>query len=266
MSPSVTGSGVLLRHTRRGLWLLVCAAALLLAGCATAPGADPRDPWEPLNRDVHAFNETFDRVAFKPVAVAYKTVTPRLVRAGVTNFFNNLGDTWSLANNILQGKLQASVETYFRLTVNTIWGIGGVFDIATEIGVEARTEDLGQTLGLWGLPTGPYLVLPFFGPSNLRDALATPADSFGYPVTWVNPVALRNSLAALNAVDKRANYLRAGEMLEESALDKYVFSRDVFLQKRRNDIYDGSPPPEEELPAVPEAAPRDVPDPTAVKP
>ncbi len=166
----------------------------------------------------------------------------------------------------MQGKLQASVETYFRLTVNTIWGIGGVFDIATEIGVEARTEDLGQTLGLWGLPTGPYLVLPFFGPSNLRDALATPADSFGYPVTWVNPVALRNSLAALNAVDKRANYLRAGEMLEESALDKYVFSRDVFLQKRRNDIYDGSPPPEEEIPAVPEAAPRDVPDPTAVKP
>jgi phospholipid-binding lipoprotein MlaA len=182
------------------------------------------------------------------VAVAYKTVTPRLVRAGVTNFFNNLGDTWSLANNILQGKLQASVETYFRLTVNTIWGMGGVFDVATEIGVESHTEDFGQTLGLWGIPTGPYLVLPFFGPSSLRDALATPADTFGYPVTLVNPVSLRNSLAALNAVDKRANYLRAGEMLDESALDKYAFSRDFFLQKRRNDIYDGSPPLDEEPP------------------
>jgi phospholipid-binding lipoprotein MlaA len=131
-------------------------------------------------------------------------------------------------------------------------GIGGVFDIASEIGVEPRTEDFGQTLGLWGLPTGPYLVLPFFGPSNVRDALATPADTFGYPVTLVKPVALRNSLAALNAVDKRANYLRAGEMLDESALDKYVFSRDVFLQKRRNDIYDGSPPPEDEEPQEPD--------------
>ena len=205
-----------------------------------------------MNRQVFAFNEAFDEAAFKPVAVAYKTATPRLVRAGVTNFFNNLGDAWSLFNNVLQGKLQASVETYFRLTVNTIWGIGGVFDIATEIGVEPHPEDFGQTLGLWGLPTGPYLVLPFFGPSNVRDALATPADTFGYPVTLVNPVALRNSLAALNAVDKRANFLRAGDLLEESALDKYVFSRDVFLQKRRNDIYDGSPPPEDENPPEPE--------------
>ena len=218
-----------------GLCLLVCAG-LLLAGCATAPGANPRDPWEPMNRGVFEFNETFDEVAFKPVAVAYKAVTPRLVRAGVTNFFNNLGDGWSLFNNILQGKLRASVETYFRITVNTILGIGGVFDIASEIGVEPRTEDFGQTLGLWGLPTGPYLVLPFFGPSNVRDALATPADTFGYP----------------NAVDKRANYLRAGEMLDESALDKYIFSRDVFLQKRRNDIYDGSPPPEDEEPQEPD--------------
>ncbi|MFO1280202.1 MAG: VacJ family lipoprotein [Burkholderiaceae bacterium] len=227
-------------------------AIALLAGCASGPGANPRDPWEPMNRQVFAFNEAFDEAAFKPVAVAYKTATPRLVRAGVTNFFNNLGDAWSLFNNVLQGKLQASVETYFRLTVNTIWGIGGVFDIATEIGVEPHPEDFGQTLGLWGLPTGPYLVLPFFGPSNVRDALATPADTFGYPVTLVNPVALRNSLAALNAVDKRANFLRAGDLLEESALDKYVFSRDVFLQKRRNDIYDGSPPPEDENPPEPE--------------
>mgnify|MGYP000010442484 FL=1 len=236
----------------RGWVLAACMAIALLAGCASGPGANPRDPWEPMNRQVFAFNEAFDEAAFKPVAVAYKTATPRLVRAGVTNFFNNLGDAWSLFNNVLQGKLQASVETYFRLTVNTIWGIGGVFDIATEIGVEPHPEDFGQTLGLWGLPTGPYLVLPFFGPSNVRDALATPADTFGYPVTLVKPVALRNSLAALNAVDKRANFLRAGDLLEESALDKYVFSRDVFLQKRRNDIYDGSPPPEDENPPEPE--------------
>ena len=229
-----------------------CGALVLLAGCASAPGANPRDPWEPMNRQVFAFNEAFDEAAFKPVAVAYKTATPRLVRAGVTNFFNNLGDAWSLFNNVLQGKLQASVETYFRLTVNTIWGIGGVFDIATEIGVEPHPEDFGQTLGLWGLPTGPYLVLPFFGPSNVRDALATPADTFGYPVTLVNPVVLRNSLAVLNAVDKRANFLRAGELLDESALDKYVFRRDAFLQKRRNDIYDGSPPPDDDEPPEPE--------------
>ena len=233
--------------------MLVCTVALLLAGCATAPGANPRDPWEPMNRGIFQFNETFDEVAFKPTAIVYKTVTPRLVRAGVTNFFNNLGDAWSLFNNVLQGKPRAAVETYFRITVNTFWGMGGVSDVATEIGVESRTEDFGQTLGLWGIPTGPYLVLPFFGPSSLRDALATPADTFGYPVTLVNPVSLRNSLAALNAVDKRANYLRAGEMLDESALDKYAFSRDFFLQKRRNDIYDGSPPLDEEPPAEPDA-------------
>ena len=239
-------------RTLRACVMAAFGAMMLLAGCASGPGANPRDPWEPMNRQVFAFNETFDEVAFKPVAVAYKTVTPRLVRAGVTNFFNNLGDAWSLFNNVLQGKPRASVETYFRITVNTIWGIGGVLDIATEIGVEAHPEDFGQTLGLWGLPTGPYLVLPFFGPSNVRDALATPADTFGYPVTLVNPVALRNSLAALNAVDKRANFLRAGDLLDESALDKYVFTRDVFLQKRRNDIFDGSPPPEDEEPLEPE--------------
>lgn len=238
------------------MWLVAGAVALFLAGCATTgPGADPRDPWEPMNRGIFEFNETFDEVAFKPVAVAYKAVTPRLVRSGVTNFFNNMGDAWSLVNNVLQAKPRGAVESYFRILVNTFLGLGGLLDVATDIGIEPRTEDLGQTLGLWGIPTGPYLVLPFFGPSSLRDAIATPADSFGYPVTWVNPVSLRNSLAALNAVDKRANYLRAGEMLEESALDKYVFSRDVFLQKRRNDIYDGSPPPEEETetPQAPEA-------------
>jgi phospholipid-binding lipoprotein MlaA len=138
--------------------MLVCTVALLLAGCATAPGANPRDPWEPMNRGIFQFNETFDEVAFKPTAIVYKTVTPRLVRAGVTNFFNNLGDAWSLFNNVLQGKPRAAVETYFRITVNTFWGMGGVFDVATEIGVESHTEDFGQTLGLWGIPTGPYLV------------------------------------------------------------------------------------------------------------
>lgn len=232
---------------------LVCVAGLVLAGCATAPGADPRDPWEPMNRSIFQFNENVDDAVLKPAAVAYKTVTPRLARAGVTNFFNNLGDAWSMFNNVLQAKPRAAVESYFRILVNTFLGLGGVLDVATDIGIEPHPEDFGQTLGLWGIPTGPYLVLPFFGPSTLRDAAATPADTFGYPVTLVNPVSLRNSLAALNAVDKRANYLRAGDLLEESALDRYVFSRDVFLQKRRNDIYDGSPPPEDEPPEEPVA-------------
>ena len=226
-----------------GLCLLVCAG-LLLAGCATAPGANPRDPWEPMNRGVFEFNETFDEVAFKPVAVAYKAVTPRLVRAGVTNFFNSLGDAWSLFNNVLQGKPRAAVETYFRITVNTFWGMGGVFDIASEIGVEPRTEDFGQTLGRWGIPTGPYLVLPVFGPSTVRDALAFGVETRADVVRNLGDVPTRNALLVVRTLEARANLLRVGDVVEEAALDKYSFTRDVFLQRRRSSVYDGEPPEE----------------------
>lgn len=242
---------------RLALRLLVCALGLWLVGCATGPGANPRDPIEPLNRGVFEFNEAVDKAFLEPVAEAYTAVTPRLVRTGVSNFFNNLGEFWSVANNLLQAKPRQAVETWFRILVNTLIGMGGVFDVATEMGIETHREDFGQTLGRWGVPPGPYVVVPLFGPSTVRDLAATVADTFGYPVGQITPVRVRNVLIGLDAIDNRAGFLQAGKLLDASALDKYVFSRDVYLQKRRNDVYDGSPPEEEDVqePDAPEARP-----------
>jgi phospholipid-binding lipoprotein MlaA len=226
---------------------------LVLTGCATAPGADPRDPLEPLNRGVTRFNDAVDDALLKPAATVYREVTPSPVRTGVSNFFGNLGDVWSLVNHVLQLKGQAAMETYMRLGVNTVFGFAGVLDIASEIGLERRTEDFGQTLGRWGVPPGPYLVLPLLGPSSVRDAAALRADVMGSVISDVDHVPTRNSLSALKAVDTRARLLRAGEMLDQAALDPYTFTRDAYLQKRRNDVHDGAPPPEPEPPDADEA-------------
>jgi phospholipid-binding lipoprotein MlaA len=233
---------------RRLIWMVV----LLLAGCASGPGANPHDPLEPMNRDVYRFNEAVDSMFLKPVATAYNNGIPRPVRTGVNNFFNNLSDVWSLVNNALQAKPKDAVETFFRVSVNTLMGLGGLLDVASEMGLEPHREDFGQTLGRWGVPTGPYLVLPILGPSTLRDAASLRADTLGSPVYNVDHVRTRNGLLLLDAIDTRAGLVRAGLVLDEAALDKYSFSRDVYLQKRRNDVYDGSPPEEVE-PAVPDA-------------
>ena len=148
--------------------LAAASAVLALAGCASAPGAR-NDPLEPMNRAVFAFNEAVDDAVLKPVATAYQKVVPELVRTGVDNVFANIGDLWSAANQLLQAKPVAAVEMGFRFVVNSSFGIGGLFDIASEAGLERRSEDFGQTLGRWGLGTGPYLVLPLLGPSNVRD-------------------------------------------------------------------------------------------------
>jgi len=252
MNTNLKGFSVRSARARLGLWSLACATGLLLAGCASGPGAHPRDPLEPMNRGIYQFNEAVDGMFLKPVATAYNTVTPRLVRTGVNNFFNNVSDVWSFANNVLQAKPKDAVETFFRVSVNTLFGLGGVLDVASEMGLEPHREDFGQTLGRWGVPTGPYLVLPILGPSTLRDTAALRADTLGNAVYSVDHIRTRNSLLLLDAVDLRAGLLRAGRVLDEAALDKYSFSRDVYLQKRRNDVYDGMPP-EEETQAEPEA-------------
>ncbi len=254
MNTSLKGVNFRMSRMQPGLWSLVCAAGLLLAGCASGPGASPRDPLETMNRGVYQFNEAVDGMFLKPVATAYNTATPRPVRTGVTNFFNNLGDVWSFANNVLQAKPKEALDTFFRVSLNTVLGLGGVLDIASEMGIEQHREDFGQTLGRWGVPTGPYLVLPILGPSTIRDTASLRADTLGSPVYNVDHVRTRNSLLLLDAVDTRASLLRAGRVLDEAALDKYSFSRDVYLQKRRNDVYDGMPP-EEETPAEPEMPP-----------
>jgi phospholipid-binding lipoprotein MlaA len=236
--------------------LLVLCLGLFLAGCASGPNANPADPLEPLNRSVYKFNDAVDRTVFKPVATTYRDVTPSLVQRGVSNFFNNLADAWSVVNNVLQLKGEAAGDSFFRFGVNTFVGLGGILDVATEMRIERHTEDFGQTLGHWGVGPGPYIVLPLLGPSNLRDTAALPVDVKGDAVTHVEDVATRNTLWALRATDQRADLLKAEAVLDQAALDKYSFIRDAYLQRRRNAVYDGDPP--EEAP-VDEAVPPESP-------
>jgi phospholipid-binding lipoprotein MlaA len=216
---------------------LVLAVAVL-AGCATGPDAHPRDPLEPFNRGVSRFNDDVDAMVLKPVATVYRDVTPDLVRTGVSNFFENLRDAWSFVNATLQFKPQAAAENGLRVGVNTVFGLGGLLDIASEMGIERTRLDFGQTLGRWGVPSGPYLVLPIFGPSSVRDAAGFGVESSGDMVSRLNDIPTRNMLYTLRAVETRANLLRASAMLEGAALDKYSFTRDVYLQRRQSQIDD----------------------------
>jgi phospholipid-binding lipoprotein MlaA len=216
-----------------------------LAGCATGPNANPADPLEPLNRSVYQFNDALDRTVLKPVATAYRDVTPSLVQKGIGNFFANLEDAWSFANNILQLKGEAAGDSFFRFGVNTFMGLGGILDVASEMRIARHTEDFGQTLGYWGVGAGPYVVLPILGPSTLRDTVALPVDWKGDAVTQVQDVATSNTLYGVRAVDQRAALLKAEGVIDEAALDKYSFIRDAYLQRRRNAVYDGDPPDED---------------------
>lgn len=215
---------------------------VLTVGCASGPHASPNDPFEPFNRGVSSFNDRVDDAVLRPVATAYRKVLPSPVRTGVGNFFDNLSDVWSFANSALQLKVQNTAETFMRVSVNTVFGLAGLLDVATEAGLYRHSEDFGQTLGRWGVGSGPYVVLPLLGPSTLRDTLALPVDSAGSVLGHVNDIPVRNSMYALRAVDTRANLLRATQLIGDAALDKYTFTRDAYLQRRRNDVYDGNVP------------------------
>jgi phospholipid-binding lipoprotein MlaA len=228
-------------------WFGLTAAlllALLATGCASGPMANPRDPLEPFNREVTKFNDVVDAAVLKPVATGYVNVVPSLVRTGVSNFFSNLGDAWSFVNNVLQLKPLAATESLMRFNVNTFFGLGGLLDVASEMNIERHREDFGQTLGYWGVPSGPYLVIPILGSSTLRDALVLPVEAKGNLIGGINDDPTRYGLTALQAVSIRANLLRAGRVLDEAALDKYSFQRDVFLQLRNGLVFDGAEPPE----------------------
>ncbi len=229
------------RQSRAMAWLSMLAVALLY-GCATAPNADPRDPFESFNRSMLDFNEGVDKAILRPVATVYKEAVPSLVRRGVANFFANLDDGWSAINSGMQLKAQAAAESTMRFSVNTVFGILGVFDVASEMNIPKHREDFGRTLGRWGVPPGPYLVLPFVGPSTLRDALALPIDLAGNPVAGLRDVSTRNTLLALDAVDNRSRLLGLGTLVEQASLDKYSFIRDVFLQRRGSGLLEGQVP------------------------
>lgn len=223
-------------------------AALLMAGCASGPTANRHDPIEPFNRGVFELNDKVDRAVLRPVATAYRDVVPSPIRTGVSNFFYNLQDAWSFVNNGLQLKGEQAGNSFMRFGVNTAFGLLGVLDIATEMGIERHTEDFGQTLGHWGVGTGPYLVLPLLGPSTLRDAAAMGVDGKGNVLNHIDDVAVRNTATAVNLLSQRSRLLRASEMLDQVALDPYTFTRDAFMQRRRSAIYDGNPPQEPEDP------------------
>jgi len=236
-------------------------AALMLAllqGCATGPNANPSDPLEPLNRTVYKFNDKLDRAIVKPVATTYQDVTPVLVQKGVKNFFGNLSDVWSVVNNALQFKGEAAVNSFFRVTTNTLWGVGGIFDVATDLKIPKQSENFGRTLTHWGVAPGPYLVLPLLGASTLRDTAGTLVDMQGDLVSkGVNRVPLRNSLQVLRIVDTRAEYLGATDLLDQAALDQYSFVRDIYLKRHRRagDESPSTAQPEERFDLPEEAAP-----------
>jgi phospholipid-binding lipoprotein MlaA len=224
--------------------MLALLVSLLMAGCATT--RDNPDPWEPLNRKTYAFNDVLDRNVMKPVAQGYQKVTPAFVQEGVNNFFDNLDDVATSLNNFLQGKPRQGLSDAGRFLANSILGVFGLWDVATPMGLEKHYEDFGQTLGVWGVPAGPYLVLPLLGPSTARDAPARAVDPAWYYANKVDPERLYWSLWGLEKVRTRANLLKAESVLDQAALDKYTFIRDAWLQRRRSQVYDGNPPREKE--------------------
>ncbi len=239
---------------RCGVSAALLAFVLLSTGCATGPNANPKDPLEPMNRKIAVFNDTLDDNVLKPVATGYRDYTPDLVQTGVSNFFRNLSDVLSTVNNGLQLKGRDTAESFMRVVVNTVFGIYGIFDVATPIGLERHPEDFGQTLGYWGVPDGPYLVLPIFGPSTVRDSAVLPIEFSLDPVSNHHDVSERNVAVMTRIIDKRASLLKTTNLLSGAAIDKYSFTRDGYLQFRRNQVFDGNPP-DDEQPEDPSAEP-----------
>jgi phospholipid-binding lipoprotein MlaA len=221
--------------------MLALAAVLLTAGCATT-GNDPRDPWEGLNRKTFAFNDALDRAILKPAAQGYEKVTPAFVREGVNDFFGNLDDVGTSLNNFLQGKWREGASDAGRVVVNTVFGVFGLWDVATPLGLEKHDEDFGQTLGWWGVPSGPYFVIPLLGPSSARDAPAKLVDPQWYWPRLIDNDRVYWSVWTFDKVRQRANLLKAEGIVEQAALDRYTFIRDAWIQRRRNQVYDGNPP------------------------
>ncbi len=215
-----------------------------LAGCATT-SSNPADPLQPFNRAMFSFNDALDKAVLKPAAEGYRAVLPGVARTGVSNFFANLEDVWIAANNLMQGKVTDAIGDAARFVFNSTFGLFGLIDIASDIGLPKHNEDFGQTLGRWGIGSGPYLVLPILGPSTLRDGAGLLLDMQADWVTQNSDVATRNTTYAIRAVNSRANLLETTSVVEEAALDKYSFVRDAWLQRRRNLVYDGNPPREE---------------------
>lgn len=229
-------------HQTKGVLSAILAvfATLALSGCATTAD-NPKDPYEGFNRAMFKVNEGVD-VVLKPVAQGYDKAAPLPVKAGVGNFFGNINDVWTSVNNFLQGKGSDGLSDAGRVLINTTIGIGGVFDVASEMGLEKHAEDFGQTLGVWGVGEGAYLYWPIIGPRTTRDTFGFVVDSYTDPVARVHDVPLRNSLLGVRLIDRRASLLPSDKVVEEAAFDKYSYIRDAYLQNRRSEVNDGKSP------------------------
>ncbi len=217
-------------------WALACLLALSLGGCASvSPGvvnAQPQDPYEAMNRKVFAFNDRLDRRILKPAAQAYEEAVPSAVRESVRNVFGNLADAWSSVNWLLQGEFNKGVTQAARFAWNSTLGLAGLFDVGSSFGLDKNSQDFGQTLGIWGVEQGPYLVLPVLGPSSVRDAAALPLNSMAGNGFWFDGRTTQVAMQALDVISLRASLLKAGDLVEGIALDKYTFFRDAYLQRR----------------------------------
>ena len=220
-----------MKYAMRSLAVLMIAAAL--TGCATT---NPDDPLEGYNRAMFEFNDKLDQAVLKPTAIAYRDAAPDAVQIAVGNFFENLSDVWTGANNLLQGKVEDGMNDLMRFSVNSTFGILGLIDIASPAGIPKHKQDFGTTLGVWGIPSGPFVVLPLMGPSTVRDTAALPVDFQGDPWSYIDPARARYAGSALRLVDKRAAALDAFNLIEEAALDRYEFIRDAFMQRRENKV------------------------------
>jgi phospholipid-binding lipoprotein MlaA len=273
------------------------ATAALLGGCASAPvpppsspaalspdqdapapmpapvpapaapvfGQHPADPWEAFNRKVFAFNDALDEAIVRPIATGYRDYVPEIVRNGVDNVFGNINDLWSAANHVLQGKLQGGIEQGFRFLTNTVIGLGGVLDVATDMRMQRQVEDFGQTLGRWGVGPGPFVMLPLFGPRTVRDTVGLLVDRQFDPDKWLATGNGRWALFGLELVSIRTNLLTISAFLDQVAVDRYTFMRDAYLARRLDQVHDGAPPLElfedvpDDEPPPPAPAPPAVP-------
>lgn len=217
-------------------FLVASALAASLSQNAVAQEMDV-DPWEGFNRAMFSFNDTLDTYALKPLTQGYKAVMPDVAEKGVSNFFDNLADVGTLINNLLQGKVDNAVHDLARVSFNSTFGLAGFIDVATPMGIEKNNEDFGQTLGYWGVESGPYLVLPFFGPSSVRDGIGKIPDSMVDPVSHLDDTGARNALYLTRVIDNRSGLLETEKLISG---DKYTFIRDAYLQKREFDVLDGN--------------------------
>lgn len=229
----------------------LCLSFALSAGCVS-PGevAPPEaraeyDPWEPYNRRMYNFNTALDNVTTKPLAKGYQKIVPRLVRTGVSNFFDNLWTPATALNQFLQGKPGDGFSDVGRFLMNSTVGLGGLLDVGTEFGLEEHDEDFGQTLAVWGVGSGPYFVMPIFGPSTVRDTLMYPLDLMSNPLWWYENSSVNDKLRVLRIIDTRAGLLQAEQFLEDSN-NPYITLRESYLQNREYKVYDGNPPMEED--------------------